>query len=193
MEIRKAKLSDNLLEIAELIYETDNYIYPYWFKKNDKKFETLVELIKTKGSMFYYKNIIVAVEDKDVMGIMVAIDSDTDLSYDYSKIMTDKYSKYAIKNYIIPTIQDVKNDYVDITNVCIEKAHRRKLIATHLFEFLFKLYGNKKNFELVVLKNNPPAVNLYTKEGFSVVSEQNGFNAPFKRKPRTYTMHKIVK
>ena len=31
---RKAKESDNLDEIATLIYETDPYIYPYWFNNS---------------------------------------------------------------------------------------------------------------------------------------------------------------
>ena len=35
LEIRKAKQTDNLNEIAKLIYLTDPYIYPYWFNKNN--------------------------------------------------------------------------------------------------------------------------------------------------------------
>ena len=31
MEFRKANEDDNLEEIAELLYLTDQYIYPYWF------------------------------------------------------------------------------------------------------------------------------------------------------------------
>jgi len=32
LKIRRATIYDNLQEIAELIYRTDEYIYPYWFE-----------------------------------------------------------------------------------------------------------------------------------------------------------------
>ena len=34
--IRKATIEDNLKDIAELIYSTDDYIYPYWFETIEK-------------------------------------------------------------------------------------------------------------------------------------------------------------
>lgn len=42
---RRAKYTDNFIEIAELIYKTDPYIYPFWFK-NDM--EEAIEILSKK-------------------------------------------------------------------------------------------------------------------------------------------------
>ena len=39
LKIRKATIYDNMEEIAELIYSTDEYIYPYWFETLEKCLE----------------------------------------------------------------------------------------------------------------------------------------------------------
>ena len=45
LKIRKATTNDNLQEIAELIYCTDQYIYPYWFESLEKCVEELPSLM----------------------------------------------------------------------------------------------------------------------------------------------------
>ena len=44
--LRRAKDTDNFEEIAELIYETDAYIYPYWF--HDSVEEAIKVLVPLK-------------------------------------------------------------------------------------------------------------------------------------------------
>ena len=36
MEIRYAKETDDFKKIAKLVYETDRYIYPYWFASKEE-------------------------------------------------------------------------------------------------------------------------------------------------------------
>ena len=56
MVIRFAKETDDPRFLAKLIYETDRYIYPYWFKNKSEGIERIAELIKIKDSLFYFKN-----------------------------------------------------------------------------------------------------------------------------------------
>ena len=52
LEIRKASLEDDLLRIAELLYKTDPYIYPYWFETLDKCTKELSELLQVDKFIF---------------------------------------------------------------------------------------------------------------------------------------------
>ena len=58
--IRKATIEDNLKDIAELIYSTDDYIYPYWFETVDKCREELSVLLVEENFFFSINNLYVA-------------------------------------------------------------------------------------------------------------------------------------
>ncbi len=192
MEIRKATLKDNLEEIATLIYYTDKFIYPYWFKKDQDYKPTLVKLIKSKGSLFYYKNIFVATQNNHIYGIVVCFDDKSVLDYDYTDLSkVNKHYAYTIKKYVVPVSSHKQKGFVYISNVCVANKYRRQHIGRSLLENLFKVYPNK-NFELDVIANNVPALKLYTKQGFEIVKKLKGFNGPFMIKPKIYTMQKIV-
>ena len=63
--LRRARGDDNMEEIARLIYQTDPYIYPYWFNNNeDEAVRVLVPLIQERGFIFYYENFYVAYDRK---------------------------------------------------------------------------------------------------------------------------------
>lgn len=60
--IRRARDGDDLERIAELIYKTDAYIYPYWFENVENCKNILPNFIKQDGFIFNLKNIDVAVK-----------------------------------------------------------------------------------------------------------------------------------
>ena len=65
LKFRRAKETDNMEEIASLIYQTDPYIYPFWFNNNEREaIEVLSRELMQEGCIFYYENIYVAF-DKD--------------------------------------------------------------------------------------------------------------------------------
>ena len=67
--------SDNFEEIARLLYETDPYIYPYWFNNNEGDFVDFMssEVLKD-GFIFNYNNLYVAYDkDKEkIVGVICA-------------------------------------------------------------------------------------------------------------------------
>ena len=86
---RRAKKGDNYKELARLIYQTDEYIYPYWFNNNIEECE---EFFKNKfdeeGFIFNYDNMYIAYNKKrkKILGLIIALDKSVNLNYDYSKI-----------------------------------------------------------------------------------------------------------
>ena len=193
MIIRKANITDDFITISNLIYNTDQYIYPYFFKNTPNWQEYLTQMIKTKGTIFYYENILLSIIDDEIAGIIISFDENTYLSQDYSKwIDINKNFHFTIKKYILPTISHKLENSIYISNVCVDKKFRGKGVSKNLFSYLYNNYPNK-NFELDVLEENSIALNLYKSQGFEIVSKIKGFNAPYKRKPLVYCMKKYLK
>ena len=61
--VRRVNIDDNFEEMAELIYETDEYIYPYWFHDDvEEAKRVLPSLMKEEGFFFNYKSIYIAID-----------------------------------------------------------------------------------------------------------------------------------
>ena len=85
---RRANVNDNLEEIAALIYETDPYIYPFWFNNSLKKAQKfLSKLIIQKGHLYNIDNLYIAYDktSNHVIGILCAIDKSVPLDFDWTK------------------------------------------------------------------------------------------------------------
>lgn len=191
IEIRKVTLKDDLNCVADLIYNTDEYIYPYWFKNISNYHLILSEIMKTEGTLFYYENILVATYNQEIVGILVSVDNTTNLSSDYGQWShINKNFKYTINKYLMDIKNHVKEDYIYISNLCIRNDFRRKKVATKLMSAAINESENK-NFELHVLSKNTPAKKLYLNMGFEVVQTLKGFNGPCMLKPKINTMRKV--
>ena len=193
IEFRKAKLSDNLDKIAELLYYTDDYIYPYWFGSVENCKKELTPLLTQDKFFFNINNIYVAVQDGNILGIVCITDKGTDLNYDYSelRIVNARY-EFTIDNYIMGLIEEVKNaEFAYISNVCVDPNYRDLHVGTFLLDNLIKEYKIKKFNEIVldVLADNPRAIHLYQKMGFERSGDIfPGFNNPEGEKPDVFTM-----
>lgn len=185
---RNLTLEDNLQQVAELIYKTDPYIYPTWFKHYDSWKDVLVKLIRTEGSVFNYKNIIVAVLENNIIGILIYLNENTDLNFNYNQyIKVNRYFKFTINKYISRLKDNLKPNVVYIPNICVDEKYRNLNIATNLIEFIKHQYYDSR-LVLHCLKNNFIALKLYKKTNFKIIKEMKGFNSPYKIKPKIYEM-----
>ena len=197
MEFRKAKDTDNLEKISELLYYTDDYIYPYWFGNVDNCRKELSSLLLQDKFFFNINNLYVAVMDNEVLGVICIVDKNTDLSYDYSELekVNERY-EFTINNYIKGLIEEVKDaSFAYISNVCVDPNHRDLHIGTFLLDNLIKEYRNKMYKEIVldVLKDNPRAIHLYEKMGFEQEGDiYQGFNNPNSEKPDVLKMKNVI-
>lgn len=182
---RRAKKDDNMEEIAKLIYDTDPYIYPYWFQEDESKcIAFFKEKILEEGFLFNYNNLYIAYDStiNKIVGVICAIDKSVNLNYDYDKLknINDNYNK-TINKYIKPILDEVEefdNETIYIPNVCIDKNLRGKKIGTKLLGYYIsqmeKAGFNK--FALDCLLHNLQAKNLYHSLGFREMKLMNGFS-----------------
>lgn len=181
---RRATKDDNMEEIAKLIYDTDPYIYPFWFEKDEKKcIDFFREKILEEGFIFNYNNLYVAYDStiNRIVGVICAIDKSVNLNYDYDKLknINDNY-KITINEYIKPILDEVEefdDETIYIPNVCIDKNLRGKKIGTKLLGYYIsqmeKVGYNK--FALDCLLHNLQAKNLYHSMGFREMKLISGF------------------
>jgi len=182
---RRAKKEDNIEEIAKLIYDTDPYIYPYWFENDENK---CVEFIKkhyhNEGFIFNYNNLYVAYDttiDK-IVGLICAIDKSVNLEYDYESILKiNTHYEKTIKKYIKAVLDEVKEfdeTTISIPNVCIDKHLRGKNIGTKLLGYFISQMekAGYEKFALDCLLHNLQAKNLYHGLGFREMKLISGFS-----------------
>lgn len=193
MEFRKATLNDDLAKISELLYYTDDYIYPYWFETVDNCREKLPALLIQDKFFFYVDHLYLALLGSDVIGLINIVDKKTDLSYDYNELkkVNERY-EFTIDNYIMGLIDEVKDaEFAYISNICVDPNYRDLHVGTFLLDNLIKEYKTKRYDEIVldVLAENPRAIHLYEKMGFAKSSDIfPGFNDPEKEKPEVFSM-----
>ena len=195
LEFRKATINDSLEEIAELLYLTDLYIYPYWFGNLHSCKKEMSKLLLEDKFFFNINNIYVMVDNQNdrIVGIVCVVDKNVDLSYDYSKLekINDRY-EYTINNYVKGLIDEVKkSNFVYISNVCVHFDYRGKHIGSLMMKEIKEIYMKKYFEEIVldVLADNSSAIKLYQNMGFKQTSDIfEGFNDPKKSKLDVFTM-----
>lgn len=196
---RRAKETDNMREIATLIYQTDPYIYPFWFNNNIKEAEDFLEdKLRIPGFVFNYDNIYVAYDklSQKIVGIIVAIDPSVNLDFDYKPYeeINHKY-EFTINNYIKECIKEVKeNDFLYIMNCAVLEECRGRRIGTNLIgHFIGHMEkAGFENYQLDCLLHNLRAKNLYHSMGFKEVKEIVGFDGTNNSKVEvvTFKRHK---
>lgn len=176
MIIRKLKKSDNLKQAAKLIYLTDPYIYPYWFEDDiEKGIQTLTQMLQ-EPTIFSYKNCIVAIVNKQVVGLIVYVTKNSIQNKNLEKYKQQSFSaRYTIEQYIEHLYSYNETKDVSIAVVCVLPKFRRHKIASGMMEYLIQMFGEKTTYTLERLKDNVPAGRLYEKYGFTILKEITGF------------------
>ena len=191
MNIRYANSGDDAKTLAKLIYETDRYIYPFWFKDKSEGIEKIAELVKNKDSIFYYKNCVVAEIDGEIVGLIMFYEFNGNYSYDYADFISYSFeSAHIINNYVLDLQNKIKNNTFYVFAVRVDDRFLRKGIACKMFDFAFGSIKKDSVVEIDVLKDNIPALNLYKKVGFKIDKEYKGYAGYRKRRPLCYSMLK---
>lgn len=194
---RRANDKDNFDEIAELIYESNPYIYPYWFSNNVEECKKFFnKKIVDKGFFFHYDNIYVAYDalESKIVGILVAIDKSVGLNYDYNDIVNvnQKY-RFVVNSYLKEIIADLENfstGAMYISNLCIDKKYRDKHIGTRLVGYFIAQMEKAgfNSFHVDCPIHNLRAKNLYHTLNFKEVAEMSFFDGTNKSNAGTVTM-----
>ena len=193
--VRKPNKKDNIKKIAELLYKTDNYIYPYWFGNLENCIKELTPLLLEEKFFFNINNLYIAYSNtnKEIIGVTCIVDKNVDLNYNYDNLkkINNRY-KFTIENYIEGLIKEVKeSEFAYISNVCVDEKYRGKHIGNYMISTIIDIYKEKlfKEIVLDVIAANPGAIKLYQNLGFEQFTEIfKGFNDPSKEKPDVFSM-----
>mgnify|MGYP003297772468 CR=1 FL=1 len=165
MVIRYANEKDNFKTLAKLMYETDRYMYPYWFETKEEGIEEISKLLTKEHTSFFYKKCIVAEVDGEIVGMLLYFDDTSPLDFAYADIIGKNFNySYTLKNYVIPlekSIKEIKNHSINIGNDILFSTYIWKnskdvynchnvfykyYIGNHLFN---DVRFEKENFEII--------------------------------------------
>ena len=174
--IRPMADSDSVEQVARLIYKSDAYIYPNWFKSIDDGVKVISKMIDLP-TLYNRMNITVAVtKSGNVVGALVSrcspvleekahvyeafLRAGVEVSENTDEIFESYYEKMAL---------DTDGYY--LANLAVDEDFRGKGIGATL---LAKVIEGKGYCHLECVKENISAWRIYQRLGFSIVEEYPG-------------------
>lgn len=189
-------------KIAELIFETDPYIYHVMFGDGSEGVQCAKALLplvieSNQDSMFSKDNLFVIKKGEQVAGLILwhkgKLCWNTDALIEIADQNGIKIVKENIEIIRKEYVEDCykKNDLLEsnmlsLINVCVDKSMRGQGIGSLLLSSFINKHSNER-MELTVLADNSPAIRLYKNNGFETILEQEGF-ALITPKPICLTM-----
>lgn len=175
--IRKLNPKDNFDRVAQLIYYTDDYVFPYLYDNDIEKATAVIGKMIASDTIYNYKNVTVAVLDGQIIGIVVALQKPFSVNMGEmvscfltaGAVIDERFSKVFNEYY---NLIDGKSDGVYIANVCVNRNYRNMGVAGRLLDYVLR---NDCEYELETVKANEAAYKLYTAHGFEVEYEYPGF------------------
>ncbi|MBE6013752.1 MAG: GNAT family N-acetyltransferase [Lachnospiraceae bacterium] len=183
--------SVNLKTIAELIYETDSYIYPAMFSSLENAVAIIPEMIRLDDKMFRCKNLFIAEENGSICGIILWIKGSLDWNAEIfercAQMCKTRVSQHLleVKECYLSSYYTTPKDTTSILNICVRKTYRGRGIGTKMLGAF--LEQNSSPFELFVLKENVMAIKSYKSCGFVITEQIDGFSLQ-ESKPPCYKM-----
>lgn len=177
--VRKLNAKDDFRRVAELIYYTDDYIFPYLFAGDVKKGAEVMGRMVNADTVYNYRNVTAALLDDRIIGIVIALKkpfavdlkSMADCFLNAGEIVDEKFAKVFNEYY---NLFDCTSEGVYIANVCVDKKYRGMGVAGKMLDAVLQDDGV---YELETVKANDAALRLYLSRGFEIEYEYPGFTA----------------
>lgn len=173
--VAQATADDDFATIAELIYYSDVYIYPYLFDGVETAKLVIAKMIE-RDTIYNYKNLLVAKFQGQIVGVLVYSRQPVAFSHDvYRSCFEDvgitfgDKTQFIWENYYLLMQDDCDGIYV--ANACTASSCRGKGVATKLFQ---KVFEQDEHCYLECIQANVSAVKLYQKLGFEITYEYPG-------------------
>ena len=191
IEVRPARIDDDVAQIATCLYYTDPYIYPYLCNGDIARWIEMAKQCYTLPDNYYnYHNLTVALVDGKIAGVICAIECGKVYSFSQGLVIPPELAdnvSMAEKGYFEPAAKEnVEWGGYNILCVCVLEEFRRMGIGRRLMDwFLHSVEGSEVYLESI--SDNVPAIGLYIKSGFEIVKEYFGFE-PSGRQLSCYLM-----
>ena len=171
--------AQKLEETGRLLFLTDPEIYPTAFGSAQNAGKAFVYLTKEKNGMFATRNILVALVDDTVCGVLVACNGaewkkgTLKRVFGIAGLPVPEGASDAEENYFVYEAEHETGDYV--LCLCVAPQYRKQGIASALLK---KYRADKTHVSLECLSDNASALSLYLSVGFCVEKEYFGYSAP---------------
>ncbi len=180
---RKARASDNKRKIAQLLFETDPYIFPAAFETK----AIAADEFPFSG-VFDLKNIFIAIWNGETVGAAVVCHGPNE-KIDVRQAMRER-SKLpktfpAVCRDYFNQLGDYSEKSIYIACLSVDPDCRNQGVGGALLRYVFEQFPEAK-VTLDVVEGNP-AESLYVKLGFKAESEKEGYSLT-KEKPKVKTM-----
>ena len=181
---RRATSDDNLLAMARLLYESDDFVYPYW-KEDESGFAKFLEpWMNVDGFIFNFHNFYIAHQRsyRYPLAIMVTIDNRMHYDFDYDIIRRiDNENAFIVDHYLQNIADDCEilpDDVARMVALCVNPTLRGRGIGSGLFEYGIANLKRRgiKNLYFDCPADNHVARCMYEKHGFEVVDHSLGFD-----------------
>lgn len=177
LEIRPLTLDDDLNKVAELIYMSDNYIYPYLFEEDLSVAKKVIATMIVEDTIYNYKNIKIALSAGQIVAMIVmksipiTINSDAMINC-FVQAGVPVGARFAkVFNDYFKLLEDEPAD-VYVANLAVDKMYRNLGVGKVFFG---SLLSDNLVYHLEVVKANVSAISLYQKLGFDIDYEYAGF------------------
>lgn len=180
-----------LREIAQLIYQTDEYIYPDMFKYESTAVSVIPKLLRSgKDAMFHLENLFVCEFRGEIVGIILWHKGPFEWKTDeLCKLLVSLPLSFgAVKEQYVNGYAKANENVVSILNLCVSSEHRRKHIASVMLR-LFLIAHARDSIQLCVLEKNEDARGLYKSCGFVEVGEAEPAYPSAKEDHKRINMH----
>ena len=176
IEIRRLQETDNLNQVAKLIYLTDPYVYPNWFDNIEDGIKVIREMINLP-TLYNKENITVAVTSEGIIaGLIVSkqtpfIEEEKYISQAFALagVKEDQRTREVFEAYY--SKMGVVEDGYYIANVAVDPDYRNRGIAATLVE---KVITGKDVCSLECVVANIGAWRVYQRLGFKIAFEYPG-------------------
>lgn len=175
-------------ETAELIYNTDPYIYRDLFGNVENARRVLCFSFDNPGSVFYKRAVYIIKSKLTGDVVSTALFHTNDFVWD-TDVMLQDFAKagvvptesfFAAAEYMLKTY-NFRKIGCSMCNISVKETFRHQGIAFFMLSKLLEQY-DKNTVELTVLKDNVNAINLYLKLGFKIIGkpfkDYGGYNLP---------------
>ncbi len=180
--IRRAQADDPFKRIAAILYDTDPYIFPYWFNNHKEEgISILAKLIADTGSYFNYHHIWVAEYQGTIRAILVAFDKHSEFNYDYTALKAINHAyDFTVRRLIensIKAIHNLPRKMIFGAYLGVDREMRRQKIGSRLYgKFLY--HQEQAGFKCCYhycLNENTNALSMYQQLGFQSIGQIDAF------------------
>lgn len=171
-----------LKEIAGLIYDTDQFIYPAMFSSRQEAEAVLPKMIRAGDQMFRSENFFVAMNGAHVVGVLVWMRGPLQWNkkiYEKCGGRAEHIDRVVMEYFSL--FAEAPADMASMVRISVQKEKRGNRIGSLLMDTFME--AEKGPYQLFVLANNTEAIPFFQGKGYGIRETRPGFSLDYQVLP----------